>query len=103
MGAAEKLKTVEPADMAPDMSKPVRLKYWRCVDTLGVLTQRDVTLGAVVNDGSVQGRVKSIWFFPSSGFCVAEIEVGWRPGVLDEKQEIVIQRLIMTNGHGREV
>lgn len=98
---AAEVKKLEPApSKPPDMSQPVRLKYWRCTDTIGTLTQRDVTVGGYVNDGGVQGRVKALWFFPSAGFAVAELEVGFRPGVLD--QETRIERMIFTNGHGRE-
>lgn len=103
MAAAAKLQAAEPeAPTAPDMSKPVRLKYWRCTDTIGTLTQRDVTVGGYVNDGGTQGRVRSLWFFPSAGFAVAELEVGYRPGVLEKDQSVRIELLVMTNGHGRE-
>ena len=99
--AAEVKKIREDAvPQAPDMSAPVRLKYWRCTDTIGTLTQRDVTVGGYVNDGGMQGRVRALWFFPSSGFCVAELEVGYQPGRLE--QDVTIQRMIFTNGHGRE-
>ena len=101
--AAEVKKLEPPQAVAPDMSKPVRMKYWRCVDTIGTLTQRDVTRGGYVNDGGTQGRVRDIWFYPGSGCCVAELEVGYRPGVADASQEIKIERLVMTQGHGREL
>lgn len=97
--AAEKVTPIAKSK-PPDMSAPIPLKYWRCVDTLGTLTQRDVTVGGYVNDGGVQGRVKSLWFYPSAGFAVAELEVGWRPGQLE--QDVTIERLILTQGHGRE-
>ena len=102
---AAEVKKLEPApSKPPDMSQPVRLKYWRCTDTIGTLTQRDVTVGGYVNDGGVQGRVRAIWFYAAGGgFAVAELEVGYRPGVLDKDQDVQVQRLVMTNGHGREV
>lgn len=100
--AAEVKKLETAPSKPPDMSQPVRLKYWRCTDTIGTLTQRDVTVGGYVNDGGVQGRVKALWFFPASGFAVAELEVGYRPGVLEKDQSVRIELLVMTNGHGRE-
>jgi hypothetical protein len=102
MGAEVK-KLEPPQAVAPDMGKPVRMKYWRCVDTIGTLTQRDVTQDGFVNDGGAQGKVRAIWFYPATGYAVAELEVGWRPGVLADKQESHIDRLIMTQGHGREL
>lgn len=98
--AARAVEPKEPELVPPDMSKPVRLKYFRCTDTIGTLTQRDVTVGGYVNDGGTQGRVRSLWFFPSAGFAVAELEVGYRPGQFE--QDVRIERLILTNGHGRE-
>ena len=98
---AAEVKKLEPKlDGPPDMSAPIRLKYWRCPHTIGTLTQQDVTVGGYMNDGGAQGRVKSLWFYPNAGFAVAELEVGFRPGVLE--QEVRIERFFLTQGHGRE-
>ena len=97
--AAEVKKLEPPAAVAPDMSKPVRLRYWQQPDTIGTLTQRNVMVGGSVADGTTSGKVRAIWFYPQGGFAVAEIEVGFRPGQLDQP-DVEIKRLFLSNGHG---
>jgi len=100
---AAEVKKLEPAPAKPpDMSKPVAIQYWKISDTLGTLVDRMVSVGGYVNDGRTQGRVREIWFFPDGGYAVAILEVGFRPNVVDKDQEIKLEKLILTNGHGRE-
>lgn len=103
MAAAQAVaKATEPAPLeAPDMSKPMRLKYWKCSDTIGTLTSTTVYQDGDFNDGQIQGKCRALWFYPGSGFAVAVIEVGWRPNQL--KQETSYERVILMSGHGREL
>lgn len=102
MGAPA-IKAVEPeAPVAPDISKPIRLRYWKSPHTLGTLTQTDVTVNGTIADGTTSGKVLSVWFFPAHGVAVAEIEVGWRPGQL-ASPEREVKRLVLGPGHGMEL
>ena len=102
MAAAALAKVTEAveAPVAPDMSKPIRLRYWKLPHTLGTLTQTQIEVDGFVNDGTAQGKVRSIWFYPSGGFAIAELEVGFRPNQLE--QDVRIERIVLLNGHGRE-
>lgn len=100
--AAAKIEAKEPSALTPpDMSQPVRLKYWKCSDTIGTLTSTTVYQDGDFNDGQVQGKCRALWFYPGSGFAVAVIEVGWRPNTL--KQDTSYERVILMSGHGREL
>ncbi len=87
---------------APDVSAPIAMKYWVVPERIGTLDMRIVTVGTVCNDGcGTHGRVKSIWFYPVGGFAIAEVELGFRPGVLDKDQELSIRRLVLSSGSGQ--
>lgn len=103
--AAPALKAAEPeAPQAPDMSKPIRLKYWKSPDTFGVRTDTVVTVGGYFVDGmnAQNGKVRELWFYPHAGFAVAVIEAGWRPNTVESEQSVILQHVILTNGHGRQ-
>ena len=103
MAAAAKVVEVkEPELVAPDMSRPMRLKYWQPAETIGTHTQRNVMDGGSFNDGcGTSGKVQAIWFYPALGYAVAEIAMGFRPGQLDQP-DVIVKRVFLTNGHGRE-
>ena len=102
MAAAARVEQTQPeAPQAPDMSKPVALRYWQQPDSIGTLTQRNLTVDGTVADGTTSGRVRAIWFYPQGGYAVAEIEVGFRPGQLEQK--LTVRKLFLSNGHGVEL
>lgn len=100
--AAEVKKLEVPPVAPPDGSKPIKLKWFKTVATIGVRIDQLVQRGSVISDGvSTTGYVESITLYPA-GNCVIELLVGYTPGTeLDKSKDSYPRRyLVAFGGHG---
>lgn len=99
--AAEVRKLDHQPAAPPDGSKPIKLRWFKPLATIGVRIDQLVQKGAHISDGvSTTGYVESITLHPG-GNCVVELLVGYHPEVRDREKSTFERRyLVAYGGHG---
>ena len=100
--AAEVKKLEIPPTPAPDGAKPIKLRWFKTLATIGVRIDQLVQRGGYLSDGvSTTGYVESLTLYPG-GNCVIELIVGYQQGVdFNKPKESYPKRyLVAYGGHG---
>lgn len=79
---AEAVRKLEPVAQAPDGSKPLKMRWWKCTGTMiGVRPESLIMIGGTWSDGTgTTGAVESITLYPGGNVVVEIIpNTDWDP------------------------
>lgn len=98
---AEPARKLEPVvSTIPDGSKPLKMRWWKCQQTVGVNINQLLTVGGTWTDGvGTTARIKSITLYPG-GNVVVELLSGWHDELNRTEDNCEVRYGLVYGGHG---